>query len=137
MLSLSLSLSDATNIQTGIDLLTTYKSILLADDVYGIGVARNLFNDISESSNKIRILETIEKLKPEFKIWELLKISKDQYLKIKEIWKNMQGKQSTGELRYFARMANNHSMVEFLYIVASDNPEHRIQKYEAYKHELH
>lgn len=133
---LSLSIYE-TNIQTGIDLLTTYKSILLADEVYGTGVARNIFNGINECSDRIKILGTIEKLKPEFKIWELLNISKEQYLKIKKMWKDFQGKQSSGELKYFARMANNHSMVEFLYIVASDNPERRIKKYEAYKHELH
>lgn len=136
MLSLSLSNYEI-DINTGIDLLTAYKSILLAADVYGTGVARNLFDGINECSDRIRILETIEKLKPEFKIWGLLNISKEQYIKIKKMWKDLQGKQSSGELRYFARMANNHSMVEFLYIVASDNPERRIEKYEAYKHELH
>ena len=133
---LSLSIYE-TNIQTGIDLFTTYKSILLADEVYGTGVARNIFNGINECSDKLRVLETIEKLKPEFKIWELLNISREQYMKIKKMWKAFQGKQSSGELKYFARMANNHSMVEFLYIVASDNPERRIEKYEAHKHELH
>lgn len=136
MLSLSLS-NYATNINIGIDLLTTYNSILLAADVYGPSVARNLFDGINECSDRIRVLETIEKLKPEFKIWELLKISKEQYIKIKKMWKDFQGKQSSGNLKYFAKMANNHSMVEFLYIVALDNPEHRIEKYEAYKHELH
>lgn len=133
---LSLSIYE-TNIQTGIDLFTIYKSILLADEVYGTGVARNIFNGINECSDKLRVLETIEKLKPEFKIWELLNISKEQYLKIKKMWKDFQGKKSSGELKYFARMANNHSMVEFLYIVASDNPERRIKKYETYKDELH
>ena len=137
MLSLSLSNYNEIEINTGIDLLTTYKSILLADEVYGTGVARNIFNGINECSDKLRVLETIEKLKPEFKIWELLNISREQYIKIKKMWKAFQGKQSSGELKYFARMANNHSMVEFLYIVASDNPERRIEKYEAHKHELH
>lgn len=132
-----LSLSYNTTISTGIDVMTAYNNIITTAEMFGVKLAMQLFGGIKNCEDKVAVLEKVESADSDLKVWHLLNISKDQYLKVKEIWQEMQGKQSTGELRYFARMANNSSLLRFAAIVASDNLEHRITKYEAYKHELH
>lgn len=133
-----LSLSNyPNNINTGIDVMTAYNNIITAAEMFGTKLAMQLFGGIRSCEDRVAVLEKVEATNSELKVWHLLNISKEQYLKIKEIWQNMQGKQSTGELRYFARMANNSSLLRFACIVSSDNMYRRIEKYEAYKHELH
>lgn len=132
-----LSLSYNTNINSGIDVMTAYNNIITAAEMFGTKLAMQLFGGIRSCEDRVAVLEKVEAADSDLKVWHLLNISKEQYLKIKEIWQNMQGKQSTGELRYFARMANNSSLLRFACIVASDSMQRRIDKYEAYKHELH
>ena len=132
-----LSLSYNTTINSGIDVMTAYNNIITAAEMFGVKLAMQLFGGIKSCEDKVAVLEKIESADSDLKVWHLLNISKDKYIKIKEIWQDFQGKQSTGELRYFARMANHSSLLRFAVIVASDNMQQRISKYEAYKHELH